>query len=194
MKVLIFTGFLGSGKTSMILSFARFLKKQNQSAAFIVNEAGNLCLDSKVIGENGSRVEEVFSGCICCQLPTDFIKALKNISAEEDVDVVILEASGVADPSRLLDLLSRYGYPGSPILQIVDLARLMMLYEATPLLGNGLKTASLILGNKKDLVASSDDLDAATALIGRINSKATLYLVSAKDGVPDALWQEVMKL
>jgi G3E family GTPase len=68
MKIVMFTGFLGSGKTTLALDFARHLSEEGKKTAFIINEAGEIALDSQLAREKNYRVEEVFAGCICCQV------------------------------------------------------------------------------------------------------------------------------
>jgi G3E family GTPase len=190
----MFTGFLGSGKTSMALSFARFLSEQNKKTAFVINEAGDIALDSKLAKGKNFRVEEIFAGCICCQVSWNFVQALDRIKDEEQPDRIIIEPSGIADPVNLRTILERGGYPSIPIINILDLPRLKLLLEAVPVISNGVKIASLIMVNKVDLSVASSDLLEARELVSKLNSEVPIHFVSAKEGVPKQIWQEVAHL
>lgn len=194
MKLIMFTGFLGSGKTSMALSYAHFLSARNLTTAFVVNEAGDVSLDGQWIQEQDYRVEEVFAGCICCQVSTDFVYALNRIKTKEQPDQIIIEPSGIADPVNLKELLEKSGYHTIPIVNIVDLSRFAFLAKATPLIHHGLKSATMVILNKIDLSTSSSEIKAVKQVLQEQYSQTPFHFLSAKGGIPDTVWQEVSKL
>ncbi len=83
MNLIIVGGFLGSGKTSLILSLAHFLVTNEDSAktnlVIIENEVGEIGIDDKVLKSDGFSVKELFSGCVCCQLTSDLVTSLNDI-------------------------------------------------------------------------------------------------------------------
>ena len=77
MDLLIISGFLGAGKTSVLLPLARFLCEQRgMKLAIIENEVGETGIDDVVLREAGLAVRELYSGCICCSLKIDLVKTL----------------------------------------------------------------------------------------------------------------------
>ena len=113
MNLIIFGGFLGSGKTSLILSLSHFLLENKNSVksnvVIIENEIGEIGVDDKVLEYSGLSVRELFSGCICCQLSSDLIITLNDIHEKIDPEWVIIETTGLAYPGRILSTLKEYG-------------------------------------------------------------------------------------
>ncbi len=68
MKLIVVAGFLGSGKTSLLLEIARHLVDDGRTVAVIENEIGEVGIDGRLIAEQGLVVRELFGGCICCTL------------------------------------------------------------------------------------------------------------------------------
>ena len=114
MNIIIFGGFLGSGKTSTILSLAHFIvekgkKSDKPNLVIIENEIGEIGIDDKVLKSSGYSVNELFSGCICCTLSTDLVIMLNDISEKISPSWVIIECTGLAYPSKIINSLNKYG-------------------------------------------------------------------------------------
>src|SRR4030067_2470869 len=101
MRLLALSGFLGSGKTTLAIALAKRLAAQGHRTCFIVNEVGEIGIDQQVMRDGGLDVWEITSGCICCQLGTDLVTTLHDISERFQPAVVIVEASGVATPPSI---------------------------------------------------------------------------------------------
>lgn len=97
-KVIIVSGFLGSGKTTLI---KKILKNQQQlkNVMLLENEFGEVGIDGQVL-RNDIKVKEINSGCICCSLNGKLEDALDEI-ATYDIDTLIIEPSGVAKLSEI---------------------------------------------------------------------------------------------
>lgn len=187
MKLFLFIGFLGSGKTTLILSLAeRLVRERGQKIGIIVNEVGTIGIDDKVMRKVGLDVWELYSGCICCQLGVDLVTTLHTVASEYRPDTVIVEASGLATPSGILDSL-RY-YRGEPlekvrIVVVVDPTRLEMLMEVlTPLATAQIGAADILALNKIDECAE-DEIAGAQETLRSLNGRATLVSISAKNAV-----------
>ena len=137
MDLLLFSGFLGSGKTTLILALARELAAQGRRTAFVVNEVGEVGVDQAVLRDDGLTVYEITAGCICCQLGVDLVKTLELLVEQERPQTVIVEASGVATPDGVLDALSYYHGPAFASTRsfgVLDPTRLEALLDVmTPL-------------------------------------------------------------
>ncbi len=197
MKLLLISGFLGSGKTTLILSLARDLvQSRGKKVAIIVNEVGEIGVDDKVMKKANLNVWEIFSGCICCQLSVDLVTTLHKLSESDKPDLVLVEASGVANPANVIDVL-RY-YRGEPLetvrtVVLVDPGRLEMLMEVlTPLVTSQVGAADLVLINKVDQ-ASPEELGRAGDIVGSLNPRAATLMISAKEGLnTESLLQELI--
>ncbi len=189
--LVLFGGFLGSGKTTCILDFARYLVQRRQQVAIIVNEAGEIPIDGAVFIGAGNRVREIFGGCICCQLRGDVIDGIRELLADRNLDYLILEPSGMAEPASLLGLIS--GQLGLRCVQVavVDAARFDLLMRAVePLIRSSLRGASIALVNKIDNLAP-DGLALVLDRLAQLFPEVRAVAVSARQGVPTRVWAEL---
>lgn len=105
--VLMLTGYLGAGKTTLLNHVLGLPGINARRIAVIINEFGPLGVDGKLVEPGSHRLFELNRGsvfCIC--IKTDFLKTLDTIARDVKPDLVIVEATGVADPCDLDQLLS----------------------------------------------------------------------------------------
>lgn len=102
--VTIITGFLGSGKTTLISHLLR--NNQGRRLAIIVNEFGAMGIDGELIRsccENEEDIVELTNGCLCCTVQEEFLPTmLQLMERKENIDHIIIETSGLALPKPLL--------------------------------------------------------------------------------------------
>ncbi len=101
--VTLITGYLGSGKTTLL---NEILRQEKRRVALIVNDMGSINIDAAIIKKNGSAVAqsemyEMQNGCICCTLREEFIKQVEQISDNDSIETVFVEASGISDPGAI---------------------------------------------------------------------------------------------
>lgn len=99
--VYIISGFLGAGKTTCI----RHLLAQTAGKArvmIIENDFGEVSFDAQVLQSAGVQVQELTSGCICCTLAGDFKQSLQAALRGRDVDLILIEPSGVGKLSDII--------------------------------------------------------------------------------------------
>lgn len=157
MDILLISGFLGSGKTTMVLStIERIIQRKHKKVVVIVNDFGKIGIDGKVMEKFGLQVQEMPSGCICCTLKTNLLITLEDVAEAFHPDLVVIEPTGVADPAAIYDVLKLYRGPpinSTRIVIILDAPRYTMIMEA---LGRPLKkqlmAADVIIINKLDEV------------------------------------------
>src|SRR5690606_26938890 len=102
--ITIVTGFLGSGKTTLILNLLPQLRAKNPDykLALLKNEFGDLAVDSQLASSSAvSGVQELLNGCICCNLVGQLSEALTELSEGMNPDRIVVETSGSAFPSTL---------------------------------------------------------------------------------------------
>ena len=102
-SVTIITGYLGSGKTTLMNELLR--QNEDKKIAIVVNDLGSVNIDSELI-KNANIIEnktllEMTGGCICCTLRAKFMSELQEIAVREDVDTILVEASGVSNPTGI---------------------------------------------------------------------------------------------
>lgn len=185
MRVLCIAGFLGSGKTTMLLRLARTMAEDGLRLAIVENEIGEIGVDGGYVREAGLPVRELFGGCICCTLQTGLVETLRTIEAEYDPDWVIVEPTGLAAPGDLAatvgDLMPHL--PAVRVLTLVDAERWdMLIAVVSPLIEAQIEAADVVAINKLDAVdhAAVEEMEAA---VRRSNAAAPIVPVAAAAGI-----------
>ena len=96
-------GFLGSGKTTFLNHL--LVQPDTPPLAVLVNDFGDIVIDQSLIKEHGGKTIALKNGCVCCSIGNDFSRALSDaIKASPRPQHIIVEASGVANPARIMDV------------------------------------------------------------------------------------------
>ncbi len=198
MKLILFSGFLGAGKTTLILSLAKMLsegKKEGKPRLVIIeNEIGKVGIDNKLLSAGGFEVKELLAGCICCTLKVDLMNTLRYISEEIDPEYVIFEPTGMAEPGSLLQTIVSYDYDIADmnIITVVDASRFFKYIDVSPYVATGqLKSAGNVIINKCDLVEEAV-LDDIVDSIREYNTDARIFQLSATGHIDQQLWQQIL--
>ena len=104
-EIFVISGFLGAGKTTLIQKLLREAF-QNETVVLIENDFGDISVDAALLKSGGIEVKEMNSGCICCSLSGDFIKALKELLERFHPDKIVIEPSGVGKLSDIVKACS----------------------------------------------------------------------------------------
>lgn len=104
----IFTGFLGSGKTTIITHLITQLQANGQQVVYIKNELGDTDVDAQLLRGQQVVAKELLNGCICCTLVGPFITAINEVITSYHPDRIIIEASGAADPAAIALMVSSH--------------------------------------------------------------------------------------
>ncbi len=159
-RVILLSGFLGSGKTTL-LNHITATEKNMSGTVIIVNEFGRLGIDAALIkGPPGNDVVELTSGCICCTLALDLTKTLLDISRCFQPRLILIEASGVADPINICEVFKQSEIRKRMVLEktitVLDADCWKMRHLFGTLFVLQLETADVILVNKIDLLNAND--------------------------------------
>lgn len=161
-KLIMLTGFLGSGKTTLLQKLID--EYADQKIGVLINEFGAVSIDSELVEGNGIDMTELSNGSIFCACLKDkFVEALVELSGR-DIDYLFIEASGLADPANMEDILSglqehltrQYDYTHSVC--VVDSTSYPDLIEVLESLDHQVVFSDIIILNKADLV-SEDVID-----------------------------------
>ena len=107
--VVILTGFLGSGKTTILGHLLR--QPEFSRTAVIINEFGEIGLDHHLVEASEDSLIELTTGCLCCKVRTDLAETLQDLLRRRDAgrcspfDRIVIETSGLADPAPILQTL-----------------------------------------------------------------------------------------
>ncbi|WP_147641209.1 CobW family GTP-binding protein [Mammaliicoccus lentus] len=166
MEIVIITGFLGSGKTTMLNSLINDVQQENKKSAVIMNEFGKRSIDTELI-QSDVPISEMINGCICCVMKEDVATQLHQVYLEYQPDVVFIECSVIAHPLEVLDAcLTPVLAPFSTIrtiIGIVDLPAYQHLSSYTEqtqqLIDIQLKYCHDIVLNKIDMMDTDDAIN-----------------------------------
>lgn len=188
MRVILVSGFLGSGKTTLIRQLAGYLVvDREQKVVIIENEVGEVGIDDRFLSGEGFQVREIYGGCICCQLTGELTLAVNQIAERFSPDWVIIEATGVARPSTILNTLEKYGkgIDGIFTLAVADTGRWEELMEIMPeLISAQVAEAKLVIASKID-EAGEGELQRLMEKVKEINPRAGVVAASLIEGLEE---------
>jgi G3E family GTPase len=200
MKITQIAGFLGCGKTTLLLKLSRMLLGDNErKVALVVNEIGEIPVDGKIMEESGMQVKDIGGGCICCEVASSFAKTLTQLYKAYKPDHVLVEPTGVAVPHQVKLAASMGGRDAK-----ISLGPAIVLFDATrpaelldmdmlgTLVTTQIKDADIIAISKVDAVDAAAVSDSAER-IRKYNSKADIVnLSSFEDLGIDKLAQRII--
>lgn len=167
----IVTGFLGSGKTSL-LKHVLGNGLQNRRVAVVVNEIGDLHLDGRIIeGVNVDKMVELSNGCICCSISYQFGYAMQEIVETTHPELIIIETTGVADPLPLVEEVRNVGLRVDALITVVDGERIRRFCRESVIAKQQLTAADFLVLNKCDLLTEAQ-IHRAKKFLYRRNRRA----------------------
>ncbi|MGQ9469237.1 MAG: GTP-binding protein [Nitrososphaerales archaeon] len=180
-------GFLGSGKTTTLISLGKELSTNHgKKVSIIVNEVGEVGIDGSFIRDFGFEVREIVQGCICCSLQGDLQSTLKILIENFSPDVVLIEPTGIAFPSKIreiVDGLADISIEQAPVVALVDGSRFRSMFkEMEHFLIKQIKEADIVAMNKTDLIESKWETELLRSAVRELNPSAYIFNMSAKRG------------
>jgi G3E family GTPase len=172
--VTILTGFLGAGKTTLL---SRALAQGSlQNAAVLINEFGEVAIDHHLIREVKGDTILLAGGCACCAVHGDFVKAMMDLytaAARGEgpaYDRVILETSGISDPSTIIAALMQHGTLSSVfrlhgVVTVVDAVLGVSTVAKHPEAAKQIALADRLLLSKCDAASASAVEEVKAALL-----------------------------
>jgi G3E family GTPase len=188
---LVVSGFLGSGKTSLVSQLLDHARRSGLRIALVSNELGELGIDRALLGRGGEAYVELEGGCVCCELSDDLVDTLEMLWREVHPDRVVIETSGVALPFD-----TQLNFWRKPISRWIgdDMAVVVVnaeqLAEERDLEGtfqDQVSSADLLILNKVDLVPP-EELDALEARLRAIEDEAPIVRALRGDVDPALLF------
>lgn len=174
MKTTVVCGLLGAGKTTFIKNF---VASGSEKTVVLVNDFGKAGIDGEVFSAGGIKSVELPSGCVCCTLKVDLITTIQRIVKQLSPEHLLIEPSGVASPSGVLEALESAGIGSASVIGIIDATEFTELYESGmygSFFEDQVVHADVILVNKTDL-ADGSVIAAVEQLLSSINPLAVKF-------------------
>jgi G3E family GTPase len=170
--LVLVTGFLGSGKTTLVnrILSRRAARGDTSKLGVIVNELGEVGIDGALLAGSSTRQVELPGGCVCCVLGDELDTTLLELVDANPLSAILLETTGVAEPLPIAWALRR-----APIDQRVRLAIVVTLVDATTFLSSRTLSASVdsqvayadvVLVTKSEIAGDHDTNGAIEAVRG----------------------------
>jgi G3E family GTPase len=195
-RLALFGGFLGSGKTTLMVELGRRLAARGTTVALVTNDQGELLVDSRFARDAGFAAAEVLNGCFCCRFP-DFLGSIDAIRRSNVAELVLAEPVGsctdlLATVMAPLERFHRGTVRLAPLSVLVDAPRLLGDYTklnlespedpTEVLVAHQLQEADVLLVSKVDLVRGDPALETALERLKRLNRQARLITTSVRSG------------
>ena len=193
--VTLVTGFLGSGKTTLISKL--LLHPDMRRVAVVINEIGEIGIDHDLVTLSSENITLLANGCICCSVRTDLQETLRDLFAQRrvgevfDFDRVIVETTGLADPAPVVqtlasDTLLAAHYRLDGLITLVDgLHGVGQIDQQTEAVKQ-IAIADKILLTKTDLT-SADHLETLCGRIRQLNSQSPIEFIRQGEVDPKRL-------
>lgn len=189
MPVLVVSGFLGSGKTTLVRRILADAQAHGVRTAVVSNEFGELGIDEALLGGDRAEFVELAGGCVCCRLSDELVETLQRLEDTVHPDRIVIETSGVALPFDTQ--LNLYRPPvdawvgDEACVVVVNAAQVAAGEELADPFVTQVESADLLVLNKTDLVP---DLDAVEARVRVHNPDAPLLRAAFGDVPPELLF------
>jgi len=150
----VITGFLGVGKTTMLTNSVKQYFP-NKKVAIVVNEFGDIGVDSTILKNVHSEVLEISEGCICCQLAEEFESGVQEIIQKYEPEILFVETSGASEPFPIYYSLNTLGIAVEGVICVID-SKNYKNYSDDEIFKYQIGGSNILVINKSDLVNESE--------------------------------------
>ena len=184
--ITLVTGPLGSGKTTLL---RHILATHRAKIAIVMNEFGEIAIDTKVVEGKNVRIAELGGGCVCCSLLGEFEAAVNEIIEKVAPEMIIVETTGLAEPEALAfniqETLPQCRLDG--VVSVIDADMLIRFPELGHTTRLQIEGADILLLNKIDLV-DRQQIESLKTKLREINSTAAIVRTERCAIDPDLLF------
>jgi len=175
--VTILTGFLGAGKTTLLNYILQ--QQHGYKFAIIVNEMGEIGIDSQLVENAKEEIVTMNNGCLCCTVRKDLVKSVQLLIKRGGFDYLLIETTGIADPAPVaqtflnIPQLQQYVQLDS-ILTVVDAEQIEKQMRDVETAREQIAMADFLLINKTDLVDEAH-LQRIESIVATLNPHAQTF-------------------
>lgn len=175
----ILTGFLGSGKTSLLKALLKEMSGKKKIAV-LMNEIGEISIDAKLLEGFSTKVFELNDGCICCSVNEDFVTVLNELAEKTSPDLIVIETTGVANPMNILYSIIHPIFIIDAIITTIDAKKFLQMKDEVDVAEDQLDAADAVVITKDDL-ASTSELTSVEDYVRAHRPNATLFFRRSLD-------------
>ncbi len=190
LEIVLIGGFLGSGKTTLLKRLLGWEIERGIKPVVIMNEFGQLDIDSRLIDDGQVEIRRLSGGCICCDMRLALTSTLEDLARSSPGAHIYLETTGVADPAGVLEAIAPVAMQG-----MITVKKLLLVYDAS--LGEALQEdqytaqrqllmADVILVNRCDTV-SPEEVEIAVRQVAQLKPEVPLYRTVHCDVAPEEI-------
>jgi len=198
-NVYLINGFLGSGKTTTLLKCMEYFKGKNKKYAIILNELGETNIEKHLFKDES--LYELLNGCVCCSIKEDLRTTLDELAEtlhKENIEVVLLEGTGVANPSEIMETFNEKQYREVfEIAESICLIDSLHFTEYTSIFSSSkevrqlqkeqIENGTVLVLNKVDQLSSKLAIEKVEKRIRKLNAEAPLLYSNYGNGVTEYL-------
>lgn len=173
----LLTGFLGSGKSTLINRIVK--ARPDVKFGLVVNEFGDVKLESQIVEARDGEVMELSNGCMCCIVRTDLTQSVRGfLDQRPEVDHLLVEASGLSDPLPIAQTFAADDLGGrirfDCIVSLVDVVNFSSHMKDFSVAVNQLRHADFVILTKTELVTAKA-VQEIKNLVSALAPKAEIY-------------------
>lgn len=175
-KIDVVSGFLGSGKTTLIKHMLESI--ENEKVVIIENEFGQIGIDGDLISKSGIDVLELQNGCICCSIKLNFRDTLLDIIEKFNPDRILIEPTGIGLLSEIISMIENLKLKNTlsinSLITVVDgLNYFDYIDNFGDFFEDQIKNASILMISKTQLIGK-DELNKVELSLKNLNKKANI--------------------
>lgn len=192
MRILILAGFLGSGKTTVLMELADYLTGAGERVVVLENEVSTTPIDNQILAQRGLPVRTISGGCICCASSGLLCEDVRWIRREWGPDWLIIEATGLAYPDAIRESLRQELGMDARVLTLVDAVRWKRVLAAMRQFAvSQLRGAAAVLVTKVD-AAEAAAVREVLQSVRSLTEEIPVLPVCAIEPISPEVWQSVL--